>query len=1586
MSFLMLSIRRPVAVAMFFSGILLLGGMAYQKIPVELFPRLVGSEININFYRPGSNPEVIEREILLPLQAKISTMSGIAETRGQIRGSNGQFTVRFDPKIDIRIRELELQRTITELQRNQPQGTSLSVSSAGTQAISELAMVLYIVGEDIDGENALYDIADQRIAPRFSSMSGVSQAIAVGGSKPQVTVSVDPIRTTALGFTVDSVITMVRKTLGRAQYTGSVNGEMGQTSVILDGRPLDLYSLSNRRIENNKPALLHHTSEITLGPGPENGLFRVNGQPSVGLIIYQDQESNLIRLGKNLRSRLAEVKQELNSQGIDLVIGFDAAETIETQIAYLSKLGGSGFLVALVILFLFLRQWRAVAVVGLAVPVSLTAALAFLYSFGQTLNLVSLFGLMLAIGLVVDNSVVVFEAIQRQLERGQDIETAVNKGLSRTVRAILAASTTTAIVFLPIVLIEIEDPMILQSVNILSLSILLPLTGSLIVAVGLVPLLAHYLAAPAAAQRISIAKARRRQSGNLVPPDQAKLLFSRIVAEALRYPSTWIVCSVAAILLTGAIALPWVSTNGNTDQASEPDIIQLTARFPSNRSLEVASEAITILENVLLEDPFVESVQSQIDENGGSLTIRLIDRDERPEDFKAQAVRSKVYEAARNVKGGLQILRPGDENAGGGGGKSSRDAFGGTPTEILLSGPDSEVLLALAESVESQLESTPLISSAWTNIQPGMSEFWIEPIGPVFESLGLTFSQVLPLLQLAGREGQQMPIGFVLSNGRELPVFVTRKDARVKNTGIRDFTRMRVQTPAGVMPVNALATMSQMPPPTVISHHNGRREVSVMYRLRDDIPDTGPTRLSIEREISELVRAIPKPSGVSIETTATDDTEIWFKRISVPAVALLFLVLATVFESLTLPLLILLALPLTILGAIWALAFAGISFELMAAMGAIVLVGLTVNPAILLVDRIQQLIRESHWSTGAAALKAVKERTRPVLMTSITTIAGLWPLALVTGRENEIWPPFATVVIGGLVTSSLLTLVLIPIGCILLKKVDDFFSRAGPWLVLLWIGSTVVSMAFLVWTETLTNLPWQIISMLLIGSTYLALIMLVLRPKQVPKLNLVNGCPKLTVTHLHKQYGTSGPLKTALLAPKIYARKVISRGGKVFLPSDARDQFVPLALGILGSSILAIMVQSAHWALFFWMLAGFFLTRLFIEFKRFSGYVTDEGKALLTKPEGRVICAVPWLVIVSYLLFFEINFSEQDELKPNTYFVGVIAAFIILVAQGMRRSAEKQSQGLLPRRITTGKMKVLINSWRRLSARLAGLDLPDDSIVALSGLNFEIERGMVGILGPNGAGKTTLLRQLAGILSPTRGTIRYGGIQLRRIKRYLSNWIGYLPQDIGLPASFSTVDYLYWYAALYGIPSNERKKRVEDLLSEVELSDKKDENISELSGGMQQRVAIARTLLRMPPVIIVDEPTVGLDPRERIRIRNLLSKLAHNKIVLISTHVVEDVAAACERVLVVSKGRLVFDGPTEDLAEQATGKVWEVKTQQGNEPIVSPTSIRTHETPSADGGTIHRILSDDHIKDAKSKDATLEDGYIWLLSQTDIST
>ena len=248
---------------------------------------------------------------------------------------------------------------------------------------------------------------------------------------------------------------------------------------------------------------------MDVGFGREERLFRVNGQPAVGLVVFQQQGSNLVRLGARLRDRIDVISEELQPMGIGLVVGFDAAETVEDQISRLSELGLSGFLIALLVLYFFLRQWRAVLVVGLAVPVSLLAALAALYLLDQSLNLITLFGLALAIGLVIDNSVVVFEAIQRQVEHGLAIDEAVREGLKRTARAIIAASATTAVVFVPLAMLNLDDAMIQEMAQVISLSILLPLFASLLIAIGLVPLLAFKLAGPAAAARRAAASGAR---------------------------------------------------------------------------------------------------------------------------------------------------------------------------------------------------------------------------------------------------------------------------------------------------------------------------------------------------------------------------------------------------------------------------------------------------------------------------------------------------------------------------------------------------------------------------------------------------------------------------------------------------------------------------------------------------------------------------------------------------------------------------------------------------------------------------------------------------------------------------------------------------------------------------------------------------------------------------------------------------------------------------------------------------------------------------------------------------------------------
>ena len=1584
-----LPIRRPVAVAMFFLGVVMMGAVAWQRLPVELFPALAGDRLFVTFSRPGSESQVVEHEILLPLQARVAALPRVSESWGEIGGSSGRYQVRFEPGADLKVRELELQRIAAALQRGQPRGTRVAVSSFDTSLLASFAMMVHVLGPGGEDRDALHDLVAERVAPRFAAVSGVSQATTGGGAGRQVTVAVDPDRIAALGVTTEDVTRSVDRAVGRLRFLGKLESEAGRMPVLLDGRPPGLHSLGEVRVDPERPVRLRHVSDLRYGPGREEVRFRVNGQPAVGVIVFQEEGANLVRLGRRLRARAAELREELRPLGLDLVVGFDAAELVEDQIARLARLGASGFAVALVVLFLFLRGWRAVAVVAVAVPVSLLAALAMLYLVGQSLNLITIFGLALAVGLLVDNSVVVYEAVQRRLERGADAATAVRDGLRRTVRAIVAASATTAAVFLPLGLVDFDDVLARELIEVVALSILLPLAASLVVALGLVPLLAHRLAAPAALRRLADARRRRAARGGLVAPDRARLLFGGVVAGALRRPSAWIAGAAAAVLVTIVIAVPWVSVQTATAEAPEADSVQLATRFSAGQgSIEAASQAMGRLERAALALEGVDTVEAMVREDGGSLTVQLADPAERPAGFRAARVRAAVREAAREVQG-LEILRPGEDEMGGGsGGGSAGQAglgglLGGSPAEVVLSGPDSGQLERLAESVRTRLESMPQVDQAWMSARPGLEEIWVEPNRRAFEAFGLTLDDVLPFLRLAGREGERMQTGFVLPTGRELPLVVERRDVRRPRGASGDLTRMRVRTETGVVPVMALASVRRMPPPSTIVHHNGRRELSVLYRLSADVPATGPNRMAVEDEIAAAVRAVPRPRGFTVETPGREEAANWFRRILVPVAALLFLVLATAFESLTLPVLVLFALPLTLLGAAWALVFAGMPLDMMAMLGALTLFGLTVNPAILLVDRMQQLVLGGGWSAGAAALAAVRERTRPVLMTTATTVAALWPLALATGRENEIWPPFATIVIGGLATSALLTLLIVPVGFVLLRRLDRLFGRVGPWLVLAWLGATVAAAGALIVGGTVTSLLWQVVVSLLVGGALLAVVVLVFRPRDLPEPAADEGPPVLDVRCLRKVYGLPGPLRAALRAPKDFAARVLESGGRAFDPADARERLLPLALGAAGAGLLALQLQSTFWRLALWLVAAAACSRLVLEVRRARGKADAAGTVQPGGVEGWIAAIVPWGAIGLFTWVNAIGPRLSAEAAGATYASLVLVALFSLclaVVQAARRSARRQSSGELGPRAARGWLRAPRSLWRRWALRLGGLDLPASPVLALAGVGFAVERGMVGVLGPNGAGKTTLLRQLAGVLDPTRGTIALGGVPLRAIQRYLARWVGYLPQDAGLPDGMTPREYLSWFAALYDLPRDGRAQRVDALLAEVGLAGKTDEPIRALSGGMRQRVAVARTLLRLPPVIVVDEPTVGLDPRERIRFRNLLSRLARDRIVLFSTHVVEDVEVACERVLVLARGRLLFDGAPGALADTARGRVWELRTAPGAGLDLPAGAIRAEDTPAADGSVAHRVLAAGPPGPAaRPLDAGLEDGYLWLL-------
>jgi multidrug efflux pump subunit AcrB/ABC-type multidrug transport system ATPase subunit len=1598
-------VRRPVATAMFFLGVVLLGVIAWQKLPVELLPPLEGNRLFVNFLRPGSEPEVVEREILLPLAARASELPDVEETRGELRGPGGTFNVRFDPRTDLKVRELELRRLAAELAREQPQGTFIDVSATDLSLASRFAMVVSLSGRS--DVNVLRTIADEEVEPRLAAVPGVSQVFVAGGAPREITVHIDPDRCALLGVDPGLVASALRRSVGRLRYLGGVEDEAGRTSVILDGRLPGLSTLENIRLVPERPVLLRHVAEVERGTGRRQSVSRVNGESSVAMIVFKDEGSNLVRLGEDLRRRLDELTVELGDLAIHFTISFDGAELVEERLDRLKTLGASGFLIALLVLFLFLRHWRAVAVVGVAVPVSLLVALALLFLAGQTLNLITIFGLAVGIGMLVDNSIVVYEAVQRRLERGSAPDKAAEEGVRRTVRAILAASLTTIVVFLPVTFIEFEDAFLRGFLRIMTLAIILPLVGSVIVAVGLVPLLARRLAAPAALARMKRMRRRREGLGGLRPPDRALEVFSGMLVAALRRPALWLTGVGAAVLVTVVVALPWVAFSSLNQEAPEANPVQLAVEIPSDASLDNSVELIARLEESVQRFDGVERVESYLQEANslinGSLTVYLKPKKERPEDIDAARVRSVLRAAARKInqeQAGAEVVirNPGDTSGGGGGGGDGGDGAarltGGAPSEIVVSGPEVERLKSLAVDLQARLGSISEIDSIRVSGRPAQKELRVLPQQTLLTAFGLTADQVLPALAVVRREGLEMRIGYTDTDGEEIPLTVRREPDR--RNAQRQLADLRVATAAGVLPISATSDVRRMQPPNTIMHHNGRRELSVYYRFGRGAPQTGPGREELEARISRAVQEVHRPPGYTVETPKGDEAIDWFKRILIPAILLLYAVLAITFESLTLPILVLVALPLTVLGATWALVFTGTPFGPMAIVGTVSLIGLTVNPAILLVDRMQQRVRFAAASGGAAALAAVRERVRPVLLTSATTVAGLWPLALVTGEANEIWPPFATVLMGGLLTSTLLTLLVIPVGFVILNRLDRLFGRLGPWIMIGWVGSTAAVMTPLIVGGLIVTLTWKLITTVLVAALLLASIVLLLRRPERPEPEATDGPPVLEVRNLKKIYGAPGPVGYAWRLPSLFAKKVLARGGTPFDPGDARERIPALAALVVGAGYLATIVQTPFWRLVFLFAAVIFATALLGDVRRARGKADRTGRVLPGGPEGAAAWMLPWVAVAwiavdGYLVTRVESWAANAGLAEGgtkvaaeradfaTWFVVTLIVAVLVVQLG-RRTAVKLARGDMPERLDEGFLRRWRTVWRRWSRRWFGLDLPREEVRALSHVNFRAERGMIGILGPNGAGKTTLLRQLAGILDPSIGRIVLGGVPLDELRRYLARYVGYLPQDFGLPANLSAREYLDYYALLYEMkPAEARRERVDMLLKEVGLGDRADDKIGSYSGGMRQRVAVARTLLRLPPVIIVDEPTVGLDPRERIRFRNLLSRLAEGRVVLFSTHVVEDVAVACERVIVLARGRMVFDGEPMDLAEHAEGRVWTARLLPEEEQALPEGARVVDHVPEGDGRSRLRILSS--LKphpEAVPDTPSLEDGYLML--------
>jgi ABC-type multidrug transport system ATPase subunit len=568
--------------------------------------------------------------------------------------------------------------------------------------------------------------------------------------------------------------------------------------------------------------------------------------------------------------------------------------------------------------------------------------------------------------------------------------------------------------------------------------------------------------------------------------------------------------------------------------------------------------------------------------------------------------------------------------------------------------------------------------------------------------------------------------------------------------------------------------------------------------------------------------------------------------------------------------------------------------------------------------------------------------------------------------SGVIGAPFAITVIGGLTFSTLLTLILVPTACMGMENTLQWYRGLSPKILIihavLFIGSVA---GIVVYVESLL---WQ--SIYLVASIILipSLTYFIRNSLRRAKSRLIRPETEIqiTVRNLVKIYDRPGRFRrqwrSGILLRKRLGISNSYHSLKDFVP--VLWQFALFGFGIyftfffIGDRLWIFLLSPAIYAagLYLWQILRQFLFCRFNE----SRWVKRLNRIMLW--------IIPLLILTG--MFRKMDNNGLVTLIGSIWFIGLLIYNTSNYLYNNEINIER----------VTGRFSGLKRSYYRLIKKIPLIGKQGKPFKALKGISLEIKTGMFGLLGPNGAGKSTLMRIICGILEQSYGSIWINGLDTRLYREELQSQIGFLPQEFGTYENMSAWNFLDYQAILKGITDgNLRKDRIEYVLKAVHMYERKDDKIGSFSGGMKQRIGIALILLHLPRILIVDEPTAGLDPRERIRFRNLLVELSKDRIVIFSTHIIEDISSSCNRVAVIDKGNLKFFGNPVNMVGRAQGKVWQFNIDKAEFEHTLDKSKIIHHIQDRENIRVRYLSEESPSVDAQPSDPNLEDAYLWLL-------
>ncbi|HSM48957.1 MAG TPA: efflux RND transporter permease subunit [Draconibacterium sp.] len=1020
------SVDYPVTILMVVLGVILLGTISFRKLGVDLFPDLNSPRIFVEVKSGERPPEEMEKQFVENIEALAMRQSGVTQVTSVSKVGTAQITVEYAWNKDMDEAFLDLQKSLNDLTQNSDiEDLNITQHDPNTSPV----MIIGLTHTEITDMNEIRKVAESYIRNELVRLEGVAEVELSGQEESEVIIETDLYRLEAQNLSLDEVSTRIQNF--NRNVSGGRISELGMQYIVkgvsmlrdkedfenlIVGYKATRVSTEGQTTIQRAPIFLKDVATVSYGNKEPFNIVHINGERCVGLSVYKETRYNTVKSVEQIKEALVQVEKAL--PGYKLTQVTNQGKFISDAVGEVQQTALIGILLAVVILFVFLRRIGSTLIVSVAIPISVIATFNLMYFNDLTINIMTLGGLALGAGMLVDNAIVVMENIFRNSESGMSVRDSAINGTAEVGGAITASTLTTIVVFLPIVYLHGASGELFKDQ---AWTVAFSLISSLFVAIFLIPTMFYRLY-------------RNKKSTQKIKSVQVRR-YGRFLENILK--AKWLVIIVSTILIAASLLLvPHLGTEFMPKTQSREFTVSL--RMQEGTKLERTEAMVKNLE-VILTDYLGENlntIYSHIGpssgisgdatsvfegENTADITIILSEESSIP----TESVIASVDALTSNIDG-VEVTFKQEQ--------SSLNSILGTneaPLVVEVRGEEMDEIESVVGQVKEKLLGMDKLFNVQTSIEDGAPEVEVRVDRLRAGIYNININTVVTQIQdqLEGKAAGQLE-----RDGEMRDITI-----KVPEMGLNEVNQIMITSGDQVFRLSEIADITIGSSPKEIFRRNQTRIGKVTAQL-----DKGVALDKVAAEIREAVSTIDLQNNYRIQVTGEEEkrqesmSNLSFALLL--SIVLVYMVLASQFESLIHPFTILLTIPLALVGTVVTFFVLGKTINIMAIIGIIMLVGIAVNNSIILVDRINQLMRDG-MDRKMAIIQAGQQRIRPIIMTSLTTILALLPLTIGFGESASLRSPMALAVIGGLVTSTLLTLVVIPCVFDVLDRFRSVFVR-----------------------------------------------------------------------------------------------------------------------------------------------------------------------------------------------------------------------------------------------------------------------------------------------------------------------------------------------------------------------------------------------------------------------------------------------------------------------------------------------------------------------------------------------------------------